>query len=158
MTRLKRGIFGNKRGQTEHESMWTLSELVFFSIFVISLLLFSYSVWKNTTYQKNFLARDMALTIDTLYISPQRITLTYPHNVSQFNLLYSGNLVRIGEEDILNKQTDRTYWFVDEEGRKLDYMKQRIIQPNVIIYTILPENPLIILNDDREEPVSPETG
>ncbi len=150
-----RGIFGNRKAQTEHESMWTLSELVFFSIFVVTLLVFASTVWKNTTYQQNFLARDMAMTLDTLYISPQRITITYPHNVSQYNFIYVGELARVGEADSFDKRTDRMYWFADEQNRRLDYMNDRIVQPETILYSIAPHKPLIITADNYNPTIGP---
>jgi hypothetical protein len=158
MISFKRGIFRNKRAQTEHESMWTLAELVFFSIFMITLLLFAYTVWKNTTYEKNYLVRDMAMTLNTLYMSPQRLTLTYPNNVSKYNFLYSGNVVRVGEADSLNTQTDRTYWFADERNRMLNYMTERINRPGIILYIIAPDKPLVVLADNNNPPVEPGTG
>jgi hypothetical protein len=152
--KLKRGIFRGKKAQTEHESMWTLSEMVFFSIFVITLLLFSYTVWKNTTFQKNFLARDMAMTLDTLYMSPQKLTYSYPNNVSDYNFIYAGNLVRVGEADSLNTQTDRMYWFADDYHRQLNYMAERINRPDTVLYIASPYY-LVMLSDNGNLPVEP---
>jgi hypothetical protein len=144
-----------KKGQTEHEEMWTLFELASFFFFMIVLLTFSYTVWKNTTFQKNYLARDMAMTLDTLYISPQKLSYIYPNNVSGYNFIYQGNMVRVGEEDILNQQSDRKYWFADERNRRLDYMRERVSQPNSVLYIISPTRPLVIIADNGNPIVEP---
>lgn len=144
---LKRGIFRGRRAQTEHEAMWTLSELVFFSIFVVTLLLFARSAWKNTTFEKNFLARDMAMTINTLYMAPQRLIYSYPNNASKYSLLYQNNVVRVGDADSENKKKDRLYWFADEEDRRILDITPRINRPEIIIYMISPTQNLSVFSD-----------
>lgn len=158
MMLLKRGVFRGRRAQTEHEAMWTIAEMVFFSIFLITLMLFARSAWRNTTFEKNYLARDMAMTINTIYMAPQRLTFSYPYNASKYNMLYQGSVVRVGDAESKNKKTDRIYWFADEKWRRLDYMLSRIESPSLILYLITPSEKLVIISDNNNGIISPGVG
>jgi hypothetical protein len=155
MGSIKRGIFQGKRAQTEHESLWTTIELVFFALFMISLLLFVSNVWKNTTYEKNFLARDLALTLDTLYMSPQQVSWLYPHNATKYQLRLDQNNVRVTSVGSSAKQDERRYWFADEESRKLDYALQPLVGPVHIQFNISPTSYLLIDADTLDSPILP---
>jgi len=155
MGSIKRGIFRGKRAQTEHESLWTVIELTFFALFMVSLVLFVANVWKNTTYEKNFLARDLALTLDTLYMSPQQVSWLYPHNSTRFQLWLVGNNVRVTTIKSTAKQDERRYWFADEEGRKLDYATQPLVGPTHILLNISPASYLVIAADTLDAPIAP---
>jgi hypothetical protein len=154
---MARGLFLGKRAQTEHESLWTMIELTFFALFMVSLLLFVFNVWKNTTYEKNFLARDLALTLDTLYMSPQHIEWLYPHNATDFQLRMSQNNVRVSSKASSSKQDERRYWFADTEAWKLDYMTEPLVGATHIQFKISPKSPLVIDADTLETPIQPTT-
>jgi hypothetical protein len=152
MGSIKRGIFRGKKAQTEHESLWTIIELTFFALFTISLLMFVMNVWKNTTYEKNFLARDLALTLDTLYMSPQHVAWLYPYNTSAFQFMMGQNSVRVASIGGSAKQDERRYWFADEEQRKLSYMTEPISAAKKVLFSISPSQPLMISADTHPVP------
>jgi hypothetical protein len=155
---MARGLFRGKRAQTEHESLWTIIELTFFALFIVSLLLFVFNVWKNTTYEKNFLARDLALTLDTLYMSPQQVEWLYPHNATDYKLMMSLNNVKVGSIGSTSKQDERRYWFADKEANKLDYMTQPLIGPAHMLFRISPTSALVIKADSLKTPIQPSTS
>jgi hypothetical protein len=113
----KRGLFNSKRAEESHEMPFIMAELTFFAIFAYILIVFTVGIAKDTTFQKNYLARDIATTLDAIYASPNDIFYIYPSspfNFSKYTLELGSERVKVGERDSDVKET--TYWFADLSG------------------------------------------
>ena len=115
----KRGLFGNRRAEESHEMPFTIAELTFFAIFAYFLISFAAGIARDTTFQKNYLARDIATTMDAIYASPNDIFYVYPpspFNFSRYTLELKNERVMVGERNSNAKET--TYWFADLSDTK----------------------------------------
>jgi hypothetical protein len=109
-------------GMTEetHEMSFTMIELIFAIVFAYLLTVYVVGIAKDTTFQKNFLARDIATTIDAVYASPNEIFYVYPpspFNFTRYTLELANEKVKIGVKK--SDGTDTLYWFADLSGTKL---------------------------------------
>ncbi len=67
----------SKKGAIMHESYFMLFEIILVFIVFLSLLSFINESTSSTYFERNFYARDIALTIDALYACPETIVYNY---------------------------------------------------------------------------------
>lgn len=105
----KRGI--GKRAQAEHEQLFIIFEVVVFAFFMYILLSFVKDVEESRILEKNYLARDMAMMVNTLYATPQNVVWIYTENTTDYSVGIGNNLVTVQDVDALVEGTERRYWF-----------------------------------------------
>ena len=90
-------MFLNKKGDASTESIWWFVDLLILLLVFYFILSAIGEVGENTLFQKKFLAKDMALLIDTLYAAPGNIYIDYPQNTLWFSARFSENKVEVFE-------------------------------------------------------------
>jgi hypothetical protein len=137
----KRGLFTSRRADSTHQLIFIIAEGIFFGLF--AFLMFSYvnNLAKDPTFQKNFLARDIALTLDTAYASPSDLFYIYPYsptNFSSYTLRLADEKVELGEKGTGKRSI--SYRFADTKADKAKLERLDTIDT-------------IILNKTREAPL-----
>lgn len=79
----KRGVL-DKRGDINEYLLFTIGEVVFVVLIFWALLSYVDSIEEDTLIEKNYLARDLALIIDTIYAAPGN--LYYFYSFEKINL------------------------------------------------------------------------
>ncbi|MBW2970900.1 hypothetical protein KY320_01935, partial [Candidatus Woesearchaeota archaeon] len=74
----------------------------------------------NTIFEKNYLARDTAMVINTLYASPSPIVYNYPENISGFSIRFSSHRAQIKDKSSDMDEVAKIYWYADVLGKELD--------------------------------------
>lgn len=99
-------------------------ELILAAIILVTFFLFVKGIRENTTLEKNYLARDIALTIDAVYAAPGEISAAYPTdelkddaNMNKYIVELKDNLVRVREPA---EQISKIYWFADNSQTVID--------------------------------------
>jgi len=105
----------NKRGVVR--SMFLAGEIV--GAAIVAFLLISSAVkWSDSeTPYKAYLARDMALVIDTLFSSPGNIIINYTQNVSKYNIDFNENSTTVYKKTQIDGMS---YKFVGYKGFEMD--------------------------------------
>lgn len=124
-------MFKQKRGQITTMVLWFMIDLVL--AIVIFFILSSYvdRAAEYTTFEKNFLARDIALLIDTLYAAPGNVITNYSQDTLWFTFKFDKNQVQIYDitENPNPPMSDRAlYPFIEDRNLKFEY---KIITPGV---------------------------
>ena len=117
----KRCLHLNKKGQIESEIYLLIIESIVFVLFAVIVFSFIKGLEGNTTFDKNYYSRDIAILYDTMYGSPGRVVYIYPEDTSEYKMTIENNLVSIikkGEDEL----EARKYWYADENIDK-DYVK-----------------------------------
>jgi len=120
----KRGVFVSKRAEETSEGLSTIGEMVFFAIFAFLISSFAYGVYRDTTFQKNYFARDIAMTIDVLYASPNDIIYIYPTtplNLTGFSLAINQHNVRLADKGTNAREI--IYWYADIKDKLIETPK-----------------------------------
>ncbi len=73
---LKRGFPLSKKAM-EHELFFTIFDIILAFVVFIALLSFVDGIKTKSTFERNFLARDTALLINTMYAAPGTFTIYY---------------------------------------------------------------------------------
>ncbi len=102
-------------------TMFGAAELVLFGMAVLCLLLIGFKL-SETTYEKNFIARDMALLIDTIYASPGDVEYVYDLSAfyskgMSFDLKIKDRHVTVYDSGYKNPYT---YVFAVKEGEEIE--------------------------------------
>ncbi len=90
----------NKSGFT-HELFFNVFELVLALVVALALFQFINNVVKSTEFEKNYLARDLSLMVNTVYSSPGDVSYTYGENLggNSFSIKLEPNSVIVREKD-----------------------------------------------------------
>lgn len=103
----KRGsckLFNNKKAEgIETEIYYTIFEIVLVGIVVVALFAYIDSIRKDTMFEKTYLAKDLALMMDTIYAAPGNLRLSYSHqklNISEFNFNFINQKAAVVESNI----------------------------------------------------------
>ncbi len=107
----KRGL--NRKAEFELKIYFWILQLLL--IFLVSMFLMKFvsDVANNTMLEKNFLTRDIALLLDTIYAPPGDVTVDYENKVlakSNFRLSFLDNYVWIYEEG-QDRELDGYYYY-----------------------------------------------
>lgn len=118
MANKKRGIriFNNKRG-LEHELFFTVFEIILVAVIVFALLSFVNDVAKQTIFEKNYLARDLALLINTIYASPGEITYSYKENTNDFTFNFHDNKVEVYKDE----ESEQKIFYLFAQNKKIPF-------------------------------------
>ena len=92
----KRG-FG-KKAQIEHEFYYIIAQMLLIVLIALSLFSFVGNVLENTLYEKNYLSKDIALIVDTIYSAPGDISYIYSGDTMGFIIDFKPNNVFVYEE------------------------------------------------------------
>ncbi len=78
-----------------HSMFFTLFEFLLAFIVLLALFQFVAQNAEHTLFEKNYLSRDFALLLNTIYAAPGDITYTYAEGTQKFSFDASGNQVRV---------------------------------------------------------------
>ncbi len=112
----KRGkahIFNCKRG-VSYDVFFNVFEFVLAFIVALALFNFVNDVIEQSIFEKNYLARDLALITNTLYASPGEVVYIYNEDTDNFVIDFSGNT-----DEGYNKVS---VYFEEEENRNIFYL------------------------------------
>ncbi|MBI5390644.1 hypothetical protein HZB02_04090 [Candidatus Woesearchaeota archaeon] len=100
-----------KRGDVTAEQLFLMFEVLLAIIIFLSLMNFVVSLKDNTLFEKNYLARDLALLTDTVYAAPEQLSYTYTENVDRFGMNIKDGKVSIFDEPEWKTDQGRTATF-----------------------------------------------
>ena len=122
-------IFNSRKGLS-HELFFNVFELVLASIVLLALLYFVNDIAKRTIFEKNYMARDTAILLNTLYSAPGEVIYNYNEKVEDFTFDFLNNEVKLyGKED--KEFTNIFYPFAQNKNipfqdKKLNYEKENV--------------------------------
>jgi hypothetical protein len=96
---MKRGF--NCKGDIPSQALFFLFEVLMVMVVLVALLSYVDSLRKSTLFEKNYLSRDIALTLDTLGTLPGNIFYLYSNyrvNLSKFDIDFTNNLVSVNDK------------------------------------------------------------
>lgn len=119
MMNKKRGkalIFNGKKGIT-HDLFFNVFELLLAFIVAFALFNFVNDIIKQTIFEKNYLTRDLALIINTLYAAPGEVVYNYDEDVGEFIIDFTGDI------DNTDNKYNRVSVYLEEESiRNIFYL------------------------------------
>ena len=120
----KINLFKGKKGISD-EVFFNIFELILAMIVIVSLLKFINDVSEQTIFEKNYLARDMALLINTLYTAPGDVSYIYNEDTANFKFIYGfmPNKVEVYEKEEALQQNHPFYPFAENKKIKFGYDK-----------------------------------
>jgi hypothetical protein len=101
-------MFLKKRGKKAtifEKPIWFLIDLLIAVIVFLMLLSYVDQLGESLTFERDFLAKDIALLVDTLYASPGSLTLKYPQNTFWFGYQLKDNEVQVIEKGLISKKS-----------------------------------------------------
>ncbi len=102
-------------------------DLILLVLIAVGFLAFVAQVASSTLFEKNYLARDLALLVDTAYAAPGSVNYLYGGNASRFVLVFEDNRVGVRlQKDVVAKE----YWFADA-GRGT--LSERLNEPGTVM-------------------------
>ncbi|NQV09291.1 N-acetylmuramoyl-L-alanine amidase [Candidatus Woesearchaeota archaeon] len=114
----KRGLFSSKKGEVNEELFFFIAELILTVMVFVILLAYVNSIRDNTLLEKNYLARDVALMVDSVYAAPGKINVGYSFGSIDlldfsfgFNEQRAGVLEENGEQTIKFPYADNKIFF-----------------------------------------------
>src|SRR4030042_2742413 len=116
----KRGFFLSKKGDATHESAQIMLWALFLAVFAFILFGFVNTVRSGTVFEKNYIARDLAMVVNTVYASPQDLVYVYPTNTSLFYVTIKDHKVRVTDVAMEPESVDKIYWYADENQSMLN--------------------------------------
>ncbi len=88
----------NKKGvETQYFRMF---EIIMVAIVVLGILLFAKGVTESTDLEKEYLSRDLALVLDTIYASPGDVSYTYYLNKNKLDVAIQDGQVKVSENGL----------------------------------------------------------
>jgi len=103
-----------KRGNILNEMFFSIFQLVILAFILIGLKVWVDNVVSDETFERNFMARDVALLIDTVYTAPGNVEVDYPQNTRHLNFTFEPNLVRITHPDETASVPPAVYPFAED--------------------------------------------
>ena len=139
MAEIKRNtlfIFNSKKGMT-HELFFNVFELVLASIVLLAILYFIHDIANQTIFEKNYLARDLSVLLNTIYAAPGDVAYDYNENIAGLTFDFIGNKVQVhskegdssnvfypfAKNDLLTFQ-DKTLSY-DKDSVKIKFLKSQ---------------------------------
>ncbi|MBI4452422.1 hypothetical protein HY637_03260 [Candidatus Woesearchaeota archaeon] len=115
-------IFKCKKGMSD-ELFFTIFEVILVAIITVALYNFITDVSEKTIFEKNYLARDMALLINTLYAAPGEVSYAYNEDTTKFKLIYkfSPNKIEVYEKEEALQQNHPFYLFAENKNMEFGY-------------------------------------
>ena len=145
-----RSLLKDKRGAEEDTLSWII-ELGLIALLFTTMLMLVHEVRTSTILEKNYLAREFALLLDTVYASPDSVKYVYDGDASDFIVLFEENRVKVREErDTLSKE----YWFADAgEGPA----EEELTHPDDVVF-IERARKVIVTDDPNANPAFSGAG
>ncbi len=128
-------LMRDRRGT--QKTYFVLAELVLLVLIAVAFMAFVVQLATNTMMEKNYLARDLALVLDTAYASPGNLNYEYGGNASKFIVAFDN--ARVGVKmpsDPLAKE----YWFADSGQGTLT---EEFTEPEKIIFISIDNQVLV---------------
>lgn len=108
-------LFHNKRGILE-KPLWFLIDLIITVIVIYYSATYVDQITSTTVFEKNFLSKDIALLIDSLYSSPGEVLLKYPQKTLWFSYEFDHNRVKVFEEKLFASSQES--YFIEDKNLK----------------------------------------
>jgi len=87
---MPRNVFSSKKAQgATTDLVLNIAELLFILISVVSTLAFINHWVADTTFEKNWLSKDIALMVDTIYTSPSNVFERYSYSRDKYGMIAS---------------------------------------------------------------------
>jgi len=121
--------FKCKRGMT-HESFFNIFDILMVATVIVAILLFINDVVQQTIFEKNYMARDMSILINTLYAAPGEVVYNYNENVQGFIFDIADNNVNVYRKQ--DKDTLNVFYpfaknnNIPIQDKTLSYEKERV--------------------------------
>lgn len=125
MMNKKRGkafVFNGKKGIT-HDLFFNVFGLLLAFIVALALFNFVNDIIKQSIFEKNYLARDLALVVNTLYAAPGEVVYIYGEDTDKFIIDFTGNI----EEDYnkvsvyLEEESNRNIFYLFAEDKNMPF-------------------------------------
>jgi len=127
----------SKRGEIVEVVL--MPAMIMLLAFAVFLVMFNWvgKIGETTTFQKEFLAKDIALLIDSLYTVPGQAVVYYSKKTFNFTIEISENKVEVYENksDFFKK----SFYFTEDPSIPIDY---KVIGPS--------EEPLVFSKRERK--------
>jgi len=111
-------IFNNKKGLS-HELFFNIFELTLAAMIALALFLFVSDVAEQTIFQKNFLVRDLALVVNTLYTAPGDVVFNYGEDTSKFTLEFTENKITVTRKGV---EDNSNIFYLFAENKKIPFL------------------------------------
>lgn len=108
--------------------MFQAAELVLLGIAILCLVLIMFKL-SETSYEKNFMARDLALLIDTIYASPGELEYTYDMKGYKFDLEIKDGHVNVYDSGFKSPQS---YRFAEKEDIEIEGFRTPAGAPSAV--------------------------
>ncbi len=108
----KRGLF--KKATIFEKPIWLLMDLLVAILVFFLLMYYVNNVGESLTFEREFLSKDIALLIESLYASPGDVSLKYPQNTFWFSYKFEDNAVSVVERGLLEKKAIE--WFISDKN------------------------------------------
>lgn len=108
--------------------MFQAAELVLLGIAILCLVLIMFKL-SETSYEKNFMARDLALLIDTIYASPGELEYTYDMKGYKFDLEIKDGYVNVYDSGFKSPQS---YRFAEKEDIEIEDFRTPAGAPSAV--------------------------
>lgn len=123
----KKLFFQSKRGQLAYEA---LIIIIVSGIVVFTFVKAGEAYGSQEAFYKLAVAKDLALTIDSMYAIPGDVEYTYPNDISDYDIEIKENTIKIYNHKLGRKDiTPASYSFV---GLVTDLINTRIENKNLI--------------------------
>jgi hypothetical protein len=100
--------------------MRTIIGMIILLIVIALLFLKAYKEGQDTKYDKLFLAKDIAMFVDSIYASPNELVIKYPQNTYDYSYKFEESKITVfkkSESEILGQ----SYIFSEEKNIKFEY-------------------------------------
>lgn len=123
------GFLKNKRASEDVLSLTTVIEFILLLLVAGLIAMIIIRETNNDTFEKRFLAKDIAMFIDTLHASPNTILVRYPEDTFQYTYefkkpkvtIYKENQKELSETFVFSMQKDII--FIDKKIAPADNVK-----------------------------------
>lgn len=120
-----RGIAINGKKGIIHEMFFNIFEIVLAFIVILALFNFVNDIVKQTIFEKNYLARDLAVLTNTIYAAPGELIYNYNENVKEFEFSFGFKPNNIEIYENIKKQKELaaivTYPFAEDKTIPFGY-------------------------------------
>ncbi|MBN2421880.1 hypothetical protein JXB41_01520 [Candidatus Woesearchaeota archaeon] len=130
-------LFKNKKAEGTRLSLWTLIDLFVLLVIVIAFFFEIYTISKNTWFEKRFLAKDIAMMVDTVYASPADVVVVYPQNTLWFSFKFEKNKITVFDR-------------LQEKKVSFSGITQYFTEDNKLEFVYKDLNPIVELNKNGE--------
>jgi len=121
----KRGIrlIFNRKG-ISHDLFFNVFELVLAFIVILALFQFITDVVEQTIFEKNFLARDLSVLVNTLYAAPGNVVYNYDEDMDNFILNFEKNKISVFEKG--ENEDDVTTFYLFAENNEIPFIVNKL--------------------------------